>query len=166
MATPPPQANEPVLVYGGGASSAQYTVQLLAIAGYTRVIVAASTPHHTTLHALGAWKCVDYRAGEAAFVDAVLAATDGAKVKLAIDVIGARPTLSALGKVVGGEGAKVAVLIPVKEGNNVTDDVGSAMYFELPKWVGEVLPGVETVPVYTFRSQEVRMTITRSVILL
>ena len=155
MTTPPPRANEPVIVYGGGAITAQYIVQLLAIAGYKRVIVAASTTHHPALHALGAWKCIDYRVGETAFAEAVLAVSNGEKVKLAVDVIAATPTLSALSKVIGEEGANIAVLMPVKEGNEITGDGVGKMHLEVPKWVEEMLPGVAIKPVYALKAQQV-----------
>ncbi|KAG1886163.1 chaperonin 10-like protein [Suillus subluteus] len=44
----------PILVYGAGATSGQYAIQLLALAGYKRVIATASPRHHPYLKSLGA----------------------------------------------------------------------------------------------------------------
>lgn len=49
--SPPPDASSPILVYGAGASSGQYTVQLLKLAGYTNILATplrGTTPSCTS----------------------------------------------------------------------------------------------------------------------
>ncbi|KAG2341926.1 hypothetical protein BDR05DRAFT_964578 [Suillus weaverae] len=47
-----------------GAMPGQYTIQLLALAGYKRVIATASPRHHSYLKSLGAAYIVDYSADD------------------------------------------------------------------------------------------------------
>ncbi|KAF7309028.1 PKS-ER domain-containing protein [Mycena kentingensis (nom. inval.)] len=51
----------PILVYGAGTTTGQYTLQLLRLAGYTNVVATASPAHHAVLLALGAKHVFDYR---------------------------------------------------------------------------------------------------------
>lgn len=150
--SPPPDASSPVLVYGAGASSGQYTVQLLKLAGYTNVLATASPRNHALLHELGATKCFDYRSPD--LVKEILAATGGQPVKYALDTIAARTSLQAVRGVVGKE-SKVAVLMPVKDGDTVTNAVDSEMHIQFPAWTSDLFKDVEIRPVYTFKYQEV-----------
>lgn len=150
--SPPPDASVPILVYGAGASAGQYTVQLLKLAGYTNVLATASPRNHALLHELGATNCFDYRSPD--LVEEILAATGGQPVKYAVDTIAARPSLRAVRSVVGNE-SKVAILMPVKDGDTVTNAVDSDMHIQFPAWTSDLFRDVEIRPVYTFKYQEV-----------
>lgn len=151
-AAPPEHANEPILVYGASSSAGQYIVQVLALAGYTRVIATASPNNHSHLLSLGAFKVFDYRSSNLA--DQILSATGGKKIKTAIDPIAARPSFEAISKVVT-DGSRLAVLFPIKEGDKVTNDVDSGMLLEVPQWIKDSFVGVEIIPVATFTYRQV-----------
>jgi len=146
---PPADADEPILVYGAGASAGQYTVQLLKLAGYTKIFVTASAHNHAHLKGLGASHAFDYRNPD--FVDEILTAAGG-KIKTAVDIIAARPSLDAISKVVG-PGSKVAILLPVKKGETVTNATDSDMVLGIPDAVRAKFTGVELIPVATFQYQ-------------
>ncbi len=148
---PPADADEPILVYGAGASAGQYTVQLLKLAGYTKIFVTASAHNHAHLKDLGASHAFDYRNPD--FVDEILTAAGG-KIKTAVDIIAARPSLDAISKVVG-PGSKVAILLPVKKGETVTNAADSDMVLGIPDTVRAKFTGVELIPVATFQYQTV-----------
>ena len=113
--SPPKDANKPILVYGAGASSGQYTVQLLHVAGYTNVLATASPAHHAHLKALGAKEVFDYRSPTLAqdvekFV--------GNKVQVIVDCIATETTLKAIGPALADDGF-FAILLPIKGGDKV-----------------------------------------------
>ena len=151
--SPPPNADAPILVYGASSSSGQFMIQVLKLAGYTNIFAAASARNHAYLQELGAKKCFDYRSPE--FVKNILQASGGAKMSIVIDSIAAKPSIEKYSGVVG-EGTRVALLMPVKEGDKVTNDVTTEMYPGLPPWLDTTLPGARILPIFTFRMQEVR----------
>ncbi|KAK7464406.1 hypothetical protein VKT23_006570 [Stygiomarasmius scandens] len=151
--TAPPLANTPILVYGGGSTAAQYSVQLLHSAGYKNIIVTASPKHHEYLRSLGATHTLDYRSPDfvkevAAIVTAEPGGNKDGKVDLVLDCITAESTLSAIGKVVSPLGT-LAILLPVKEGDKVRGD--EKMYMEIPEKMSGLIPqGTKIIGVRTF----------------
>jgi NADPH:quinone reductase-like Zn-dependent oxidoreductase len=101
-----PISNPPILIYGAGATSGQFTLQLLKFAGYTNVVAAASKQHEEYLKSLGASHVVDYRS--ASFPGDVVKAAGG-KVEVVVDCI-SLPKTFALIKEVVAPGGKVAYL--------------------------------------------------------
>ncbi|KAH7103043.1 GroES-like protein [Auriculariales sp. MPI-PUGE-AT-0066] len=108
-------ADESFLVYGASSTTGQFLIQLLALAGCTRVIAVASPHHYDYLRSLGATHTLSYR--DADWVDQVVAVNGGQKVKYAIDIIATDSSLRGVGKTVGTD-SKVAVLLPMKFGHD------------------------------------------------
>jgi NADPH:quinone reductase-like Zn-dependent oxidoreductase len=125
---PPPHADTPVLVYGAGATSGQYAVQLLALAGCKRVIATASPRHHSYLKSLGATHVVDYNTADMA--EKILLAA-GRSIPFAMDCISAEGTLKSISNVVSPDGV-VAMLLPVTEGSSHVAGKDVQMWMELP----------------------------------
>ena len=50
----PPSTDKPILICGAGATTDEYAIQLLELAGCTNVIATASTHNHEYLRSLGA----------------------------------------------------------------------------------------------------------------
>lgn len=92
ISVPPPHAETPILVYGAGATSGQYAVQLLALAGYKQVIATASPRHHSYLKSVGAAHVIDYSADD--MPEKILLAA-GKNVQFVLDCISAEGTLNA-----------------------------------------------------------------------
>ncbi|KIM70028.1 hypothetical protein SCLCIDRAFT_101364 [Scleroderma citrinum Foug A] len=145
----PPGADKPVLIYGAGATTGQYAIQLLKLAGYTNVIATASSHNHDYLRSLGARHTIDYRSPDMA--DQIIRAAGG-KVELVMDCISAEGTLKRVAQVVQSN-AKVALLLPVKEGDSVITESGRA-WMELPPDRNPFEEGVEVIGVRTFLYQE------------
>jgi len=141
--TPPTKAASPILVYGAGSTVAQYIVQLLKLAGYTNILTTASKKHHAYLSELGATKNFDYASPTLADEIREFA---GASIPIAIDVISTFGTLGAISKFIDPKG-KLAVLLPVKEGQRLHD--GPSL-FEIPKERSPFGAEVEIVYVGTF----------------
>ncbi|KAG1813975.1 chaperonin 10-like protein [Suillus subaureus] len=126
-------ANTPILIYGAGATSGQYAVQLLALAGYKQVIATASPRHHSYLKSLGAAHVVDYSDDDMA--EKILLAA-GKNVQFVLDCISAEGTLKSISSVVSSDGV-VAMLLPVTEGSRRVAGKDTQMWMELPvKLVG------------------------------
>ena len=124
----PPLANTPILIYGGGSTAAQYTIQLLKAAGYKKILTTASPHHHEYLKSLGATDVFDYRS--TSLTEDVIKAAGG-KIKLVLDSITAEATIAAISKFIDPEGT-LAILLPIKKGDRVrADGDASAMSFEL-----------------------------------
>ncbi|KAG1864815.1 hypothetical protein F4604DRAFT_1492915, partial [Suillus subluteus] len=109
ISVPPPHAETPILVYGAGATSGQYAVQLLALAGYKRDIATASHRHHSHLKSLGAAHVIDYSVDD--MPEKILLAV-GKNLRFVLDCISAESTLKSISSVVSSDGA-VALLLPV-----------------------------------------------------
>jgi NADPH:quinone reductase-like Zn-dependent oxidoreductase len=138
-ATAPPNADIPILVYGSGTTSGQYSIQLLKLAGYTRVITTASPKHHASLKSFGATHVFDYNSPT--LIDEIQNAAGG-KVQLALDCVSAEDTLSIVSKVISPQGTLALLLpikegssvtVPIKEGSSVTGAAGSKLYAQLPE---------------------------------
>ena len=102
------------LIYGASSTTGQYLVQLLAMAGCTRVFAVASPQHADSLRSFGATHIINYR--DTDWVDQVLRANGGEKVKYAVDIIATDTTLRRVGAAVGPS-SKIAVLLPMKFGH-------------------------------------------------
>jgi len=143
----PPNADIPILVYGSGSTSGQYTVQLLKLAGYTRIIATASPKHHAGLRSLGAAHVIDYNSPT--LIDDIAKAAGG-KVKLALDCISAEGTTAIVSKVIDPEGT-VCLLLPIKRGNAATS---SELYTQLPEDNNPFPKSLNIIYVSTFMYQK------------
>ncbi|KAJ8457022.1 hypothetical protein ONZ45_g18483 [Pleurotus djamor] len=123
---PPPLASAPILVYGGGAISGQYAIQVLHAAGYKNIITTASPKHHRYLRSL-----------------------DDGKVQYAIDSITSQGTIEIISKTINPSGT-LALLLPIKEGSAVRGAPNSRMVFDLPEEWNVIPKGVKIVYVRTF----------------
>ncbi|KAF8872003.1 hypothetical protein BD779DRAFT_1679993 [Infundibulicybe gibba] len=185
----PAQGEEPILVYGAGATSGQFALQLLRSTGYTHIIATASPAHHEYLRSLGAthWRRrasqglrgthagdaphkvvlgdvyyttwlsngdvparmllpLDYRSPNIA---AEIVKAAGKKVTLAVDAVTAEGTLRIIAAAVS-DNARVAILLPIKEGKAVTGPRGSQLLMSIPEDRNPFARGVEVVYVRTF----------------
>lgn len=152
----------PVLVYGAGSSSGQYLLQALRLAGFGNILAVASAHHHEHLRSLGATRCFDYRSTDiVAQLRAAAASTAHGRIPIAVDPIATRRSLALLSEVLASPPAaappaRLAVLLPYKDGETVSNDVGSAMHTAPPPWFDEVFGGknIEVIPIATFKSGE------------
>ncbi|KAJ7463390.1 chaperonin 10-like protein [Mycena galericulata] len=143
----PPNHAVPILVYGAGSTAGQYAIQLLHAAGYTNVVATASTKHHAFLRTLGAKSIFDYNSPTLAADIGSAVGGDG-KIALAFDPITATGTLAKIAQVISPQGT-VALLLPIKEGNNVA--VGEApMHVQMPSGLSPFLPETKVVLVRMF----------------
>ncbi|THH10406.1 hypothetical protein EW145_g1353 [Phellinidium pouzarii] len=149
--SPPPNADTPILVYGASSSSGQYLVQLLKLAGYTKILVTASPHNHSLLRDLGATQCFDYRSPELA--TDILMSTGGDKVPTVVDCISSRTSIQAISSVIE-KGTRIALLMPVKDGDTLVNSPDSEMHFGIPPWTASLLKDAEILQVYTFKHQE------------
>jgi rhodanese-related sulfurtransferase len=151
VSVPPPHADTPILVYGAGATSGQYAVQLLALAGYKRVIATASPRHHSYLESLGAAHVVDYNADD--MPQKILLAA-GRSLQFVLDCISAEGTLKSITSVVSSDGV-VAMLLPVTEGSRHVAGKDVQMWMELPVDRNPFPDSVKLVGVRTLLYQQV-----------
>ncbi|KAJ6591338.1 chaperonin 10-like protein [Mycena sp. CBHHK59/15] len=142
---PPPDANTPILIYGAGATTGQYAIQLLHAAGYTNVLATASPKHHAHLRALGAARVVDY-------ASPTLAADLG-PVELALDAVTAEGTIARVAQVLSPRGA-VALLLPIKAGDAVAPGPGGELFGVLPETRNPFPDTTRVVYVRTFLFRE------------
>lgn len=129
-------------------------MQLLKLAGYTNILTTASKKHHAYLSELGATKNFDYASPTLADEIHEFA---GGSIPIAIDVISTFGTLGAISKVIDPKG-KLAVLLPVKEGQRLHD--GPSL-FEIPKERSPFGAEVEIIYIGTF---EYMMNVSLSVL--
>jgi NADPH:quinone reductase-like Zn-dependent oxidoreductase len=148
----PPNPDIPILVYGSGSTSGQYTIQLLKLAGYTRIITTASPKHHASLHSYGATHIIDYNSPT--LIDDITKAAGG-KVKLALDCISAEGTTAIVSKVIDPEGT-VCLLLPIKQGNAAAS---SELFTQLPEDNNPFAKSLNIVYVSSFMYQKVRLSI-------
>uniref|UniRef100_D8Q781 Enoyl reductase (ER) domain-containing protein n=1 Tax=Schizophyllum commune (strain H4-8 / FGSC 9210) TaxID=578458 RepID=D8Q781_SCHCM len=136
---PPKDADKAILVYGAGASSGQYTVQLLHVAGYTNVLATASPAHHAHLKALGAKEVFDYRSPTLA---QDIEKYVGGKVDIIVDCIATETTIKAIGGVLAPDGF-FAILLPIKGGDKVRPEGAKEekFYFDVPDHLKQYVPG-------------------------
>ncbi|KAK0500854.1 chaperonin 10-like protein [Armillaria luteobubalina] len=148
----PPLSSAPILIYGAGSTAGQYAIQLLRAAGYKNIIVTASSKHHKYLASLGATATIDYRNPSLPEDIAKAAGGDG-KVVLAVDCITAEGTIAEVSKVISQTGT-VALLLPIKEGNNVRGEKDAQMYMSIPEGRSPFPKSVSVRGVRTFLYQE------------
>lgn len=150
ISVPPPHADTPILIYGAGATSGQYAVQLLALAGYKRIIATASPRHHSYLKSLGAAHVIDYNADD--MPEKILLAA-GRSLQFVLDCISAEGTLKSISSVVSSDGV-VAMLLPVTEGSRHVAGKDVQMWMELPADRNPFPDSVKLVGVRTLLYQQ------------
>jgi NADPH:quinone reductase-like Zn-dependent oxidoreductase len=133
----PPQANEPILIWGASSAVGIYTLQVLHHWGYRSLLAVSSARHHHHLRSLGATACFDYM--QPNVVEDVLQHIAGRPVPQApyiIDCIGSVDnTLRPLTKI-AQKGAIVAAMLPFIV-RDATEDIEPE--YELDKT--KILPG-------------------------
>ncbi|KAI1619245.1 chaperonin 10-like protein [Exophiala viscosa] len=111
----PKDADEAILIWGGGSSVGQYAIQILKWYGYKNVIATASRQHHDKLRRYGAVKCFDYR--DVSVIEEIKNYATGRATRPGIPYI-----LDCIGSLAGSvrplakiaeSGSKVAVLLPI-----------------------------------------------------
>ncbi|KAJ7289127.1 chaperonin 10-like protein [Mycena rebaudengoi] len=146
---PPANPSTPILIYGAGATSGQYTIQLLHAAGYTNVLATASPKHHALLRSLGATGVFDYNSPSLA-EDIVAAIGGDGKVALAVDPIATERTIAKIAPLISAKGT-VALLLPIKKGDSLA---GSAKLPAIPEGQNPLPEGTKPVYVGTFSYRE------------
>ncbi|EGO05367.1 hypothetical protein SERLA73DRAFT_174491 [Serpula lacrymans var. lacrymans S7.3] len=146
----PPHADTPILVYGAGATSGQYAIQLLKLAGYKNIVATASARHHDNLRSLGATHVFDY--SDPNLAAGILSAVGGS-IQLAVDCVTAEGTLAIISQVLSPNGT-IAILLPVKEGNAVRGAHDAQMYMEMPPHKNPFESTVRILGVQTFKYQK------------
>ncbi|TFK68246.1 GroES-like protein [Pluteus cervinus] len=116
--SPPANADVPILVYGAGATSGQYALQLLRAAGYTKILATASPRNHEAAKDFGAHAVFDYKSPTLAEDVAKFVGGNG-KVKLVLDSISAEGTMKLVSGLVDEDGV-VGMLMPIKKGNGLS----------------------------------------------
>lgn len=145
--SPPTDANVAIVLYGAGTTVGLIAVQLLRLAGYTNVIVTASSMHHERLKSLGAASMLDYTSPSLPedIIDAA-----GARPKLVIDCVCAEGTLRSIARFIDPRGS-VALLLPLKEGNSVTASKDIVMHWKVE---GDLNPFPSSVNLIHVRAGE------------
>ncbi|KAH9486431.1 Trans-enoyl reductase himH [Psilocybe cubensis] len=148
----PPLADTPILIYGAGSTAGIYAIQLLNLAGYKQIIATASKKHHEYLRSLGATHTFDYNSP--ALVEDVGKVVGGdGKVTLILDCITAESTVELLSKIASPHG-KVALLLPVKQGNTVTNDKNHALWIDYTAEQSPFVKGTTVIGVKTFNYRQ------------
>lgn len=125
-----------------------YAVQLLKLAGYTKILTTASPKHHQYLSKLGATHNFDYSSPTLAQDVQNVA---GGRVPLVVDNIATISTLTAISKFISSNG-KVAILLPIKDSQGLT---GGEMWMEMPEGRSPFTSDVELLLVRTFLYEQV-----------
>ncbi|KAG5644143.1 hypothetical protein DXG03_009037 [Asterophora parasitica] len=146
--TPPKEASIPILVYGAGSTTGQYTIQLLHAAGYKKILATASSKHHDYLRSLGATDTFDYSSPNLTNEIAKSIGGDG-KVQLAIDSIATDQTLDNLAKVISPTG-KAAFLLPFKKANKLTAEQLDEFTMDFPEDNGPFAKPMKLIGVRSF----------------
>lgn len=147
-----PDAGHPILIYGAGSSSGQYTIQVLKFAGYTNVIAAASKHHEDYLKSLGAAHVIDYRS--TSFIEDIKKAAGARGIEHVMDCI-SLPNTFALIKEIIAPGGKLAHLVPFKADSGSLVGTEGQLLPEVPKEVQNTLPkNVSVLSVKMFLYQE------------
>ncbi|KAJ3563575.1 hypothetical protein NP233_g8851 [Leucocoprinus birnbaumii] len=126
----PPNADVPILIYGGGATSGQYMIRLLHLARYKRILATASSKHHDYLRSLGATDLFDYNSPT--LIDDINNAVGGpGKLAISVDCISSESTMGILAKFMSPTGS-VALLLPVKEGKTLNNSPDEELFLAWP----------------------------------
>ncbi|EJD42188.1 GroES-like protein [Auricularia subglabra TFB-10046 SS5] len=146
--------DESFLIYGASTTVGQFVLQILRLAGCTRVIAVASSSNHGLLRSLGASHTLDYH--NADWPQQVLAA-NGGPVKYAIDIISTESSLRGLAAAVNTS-SKVAIVLPIKLGQDKlvaqAGETGARIGWELPEEHNAFPGGLELELVRTFQWDE------------
>ncbi|VDB90635.1 unnamed protein product [Peniophora sp. CBMAI 1063] len=138
--------DEPILIWGGATSVGQYAIQILAQAGYTNIITAASPRHTALLKSYGARAVIDYRAPLSDIHAQLLSAANGQKYSKVLDCVAHDKKTIALYRDVVAAGGVVALLLPVQ----VSDEKGEVVGVRsVDNEVGDFPEGVKSVGVRT-----------------
>ncbi|KAK1590464.1 zinc-binding dehydrogenase, partial [Colletotrichum navitas] len=107
----PPEADAPILLWGGAASVGMYSIEVLKHWGYKNLLVVARGKHHEYLRSLGATVCFDYRNEDV--VERIQKHLGPKGVPYIIDCIGhLSGSLKPITQL-AERGTKVAVMLPV-----------------------------------------------------
>ncbi|KZL82997.1 zinc-binding dehydrogenase [Colletotrichum incanum] len=107
----PPDADAPILLWGGAGSVGMYSIEVFRHWGYKNLVVVASGKHHEYLRSLGATACFDYRNKHV--VEKIQKHLGPKGVPYVIDCVGhlsgsLKPIIQ-----LAERGTKVAVMLPV-----------------------------------------------------
>lgn len=102
--SPPPESNEPILVWGAGSGIGRAAVQILNQAGYTNILATASASRFEDVKSVGAKAVFNYR--DADVVEQILkyTANDGQSVRIAFDPISTPDSLNPLSRILPSGG--------------------------------------------------------------
>ncbi|KAF5502810.1 Uncharacterized protein CGCA056_v014090 [Colletotrichum aenigma] len=107
----PPEADAPILLWGGAGSVGMYSIEVFRHWGYKNLVVVSSKKHHEYLKSLGATVCFDYR--DKHVVDEIREYLGPQGVPYVIDCIGhLTGSLRHITKLADKD-TKVAVMLPV-----------------------------------------------------
>ncbi|GKT93848.1 LOW QUALITY PROTEIN: zinc-binding dehydrogenase [Colletotrichum tofieldiae] len=107
----PPEADAPILLWGGAGSVGMYSIEVFRHWGYKNLVVVASGKHHEYLKSLGATTCFDYRDKDV--VERIQKHLGPKGVPYVIDCIGhLSGSLKPITQL-ADRGTKVAVMLPV-----------------------------------------------------
>ncbi|GKT51164.1 uncharacterized protein ColSpa_11345 [Colletotrichum spaethianum] len=107
----PPEANMPILLWGGAGSVGMYSIEVFRHWGYNNLAVVASGKHHEYLKSLGASVCFDYH--DKQVVEKIQKHLGPKGIPYVIDCIGhLSGSLKPITQL-AGRGTKVAVMLPV-----------------------------------------------------
>lgn len=111
----PPEAESPILIWGGASSCGQYALQILSHWGYRNLLATASPQHHSYLRSLGAKHVFDYRDPDIVgrIVKAVESPSSGPSIPYILDCIGSKSASVTPISKIAQKGSRVAVLLPV-----------------------------------------------------
>lgn len=86
-----PNPSVPILIWGGGTSVGQYTIQTFRHYGFNNITVTASSKHHELLRGLGATQLVDYKDADVLEqLEALRGGSNAAPYTYIIDAIGSQ----------------------------------------------------------------------------
>lgn len=136
-------SNDPtILIWGGSSSVGQYTVQLLAYYGYSKVVAVASASQHDFLTSLGAAQTFDYND------PTILAQLQNlGAVPVILDCIGSKPNSLATISQVATKDTKIAIMLPViiRDASETEKPIYEMDITKVANWAPGTLPiGVRT----------------------
>lgn len=107
----PPNADSPILIWGGASSVGQFAIQILRYYGYDNILTTASTKQHDKLRQLGASALFDYNDSDVVKSLREIGGESG--IPLILDCIGSKNGSIVPISQVAKSGAKVAILLPI-----------------------------------------------------
>ncbi|KAG9032323.1 hypothetical protein FRB95_001576 [Tulasnella sp. JGI-2019a] len=149
--------NTPVLIWGAGTASGQFTTQLFKLSGFTNIIGVASSRSAAAAFERGATHVVNYNDADVADQIKRLAPDTANPIRLAVDTVATTHSLRKMSKFVTEAGSRVAVLMPFKpaaggqDTGHINEGGGAKFVLEIPQEHNPFSKQVEVVPVYTYR---------------